>query len=204
MRRGGGSRSIGTHRRGGGAIASQSIAALLINIFQRKTEGRNPFYRVVEINENTDDPKIWGKNFPAEYDGYKRTVDMTRTRYGGSEAEPRTPTNADPRSIVARSRLEQDPRLKTMWAGYAFAVDFREDRGHAYMLDDHAERQLICQPGTCLHCHASIVVPYRKLGDGDLTRGFERMNACLRRRAKARDPSIACIDATIRRRWSCA
>ena len=23
-----------------------------------------------------------------------------------------------------------------MWAGYAFSVDFREDRGHAYMLDD--------------------------------------------------------------------
>ena len=59
-----------------------------------------------------------------------------RTRFGGSEALPRTPTEADPRSIVAQSRLEEDPRLKTMWAGYAFAIDFREERGHAYMLDD--------------------------------------------------------------------
>jgi nitrite reductase (cytochrome c-552) len=180
------------------AIAAGGIAALLINIFQRKTEGRNPFYRVVEINENTDDPKIWGKNFPAEYDGYKRTVDMVRTRYGGSEAEPRTPTAADPRSIVARSRLEQDPRLKTMWAGYAFAVDFREARGHAYMLDDQTftERQLVTsQPGTCLHCHASIVVPYRKLGDGDLTRGFERMNTMSYAEArKLVTHPIACID----------
>jgi nitrite reductase (cytochrome c-552) len=180
------------------AIAAGGIAALLINIFQRKTEGRNPFYRVVEINENTDDPKIWGKNFPAEYDGYKRTVDMVRTRYGGSEAEPRTPTNADPRSIVARSKLEQDPRLKTMWAGYAFAVDFREARGHAYMLDDQTftDRQLVtAQPGTCLHCHASIVVPYRKLGDGDLTRGFERMNTMSYADArKLVTHPIACID----------
>ena len=180
------------------AIAAGGIAALLINIFQRKTEGRNPFYRVVEINENTDDPKTWGKNFPAEYDGYKRTVDMVRTRYGGSEAEPKTPTAADPRSIVARSRLEQDPRLKAMWAGYAFAVDFREDRGHAYMLDDQTftERQLVTsQPGACLHCHASIVVPYRKLGDGDLTRGFERMNTMSYAEArKLVTHPIACID----------
>ena len=30
-----------------------------------------------------------------------------------------------------------------MWAGYAFAKDFREERGHAYMLDDQTftERQ---------------------------------------------------------------
>jgi len=180
------------------AIAAGGIAALLINIFQRKTEGRNPFYRVVEINENTEDPAVWGKNFPAEYDGYKRTVDMVRTRYGGSEAEERTPTAADPRSIVARSKLEQDPRLKTMWAGYAFAVDFREERGHAYMLDDQTftERQLVTsQPGTCLHCHASIVVPYRKLGDGDLTRGFDRMNAMSYADArKLVTHPIACID----------
>jgi len=180
------------------AIAAGGIAALLINIFQRKTEGRNPFYRVVEINENTEDPAVWGKNFPAEYDGYKRTVDMVRTRYGGSEAEERTPTAADPRSIVARSRLEQDPRLKTMWAGYAFAVDFREERGHAYMLDDQTftGRQLVTsQPGACLHCHASIVVPYRKLGDGDLTRGFDRMNAMSYADArKLVTHPIACID----------
>ena len=180
------------------AIAAGGIAALLINIFQRKAEGRNPFYRVVEINENTEDPAVWGKNFPAEYDGYKRTVDMVRTRYGGSEAEERTPTAADPRSIVARSRLEQDPRLKTMWAGYAFAVDFREERGHAYMLDDQTftERQLVTsQPGACLHCHASIVVPYRKLGDGDLTRGFDRMNAMSYADArKLVTHPIACID----------
>jgi nitrite reductase (cytochrome c-552) len=92
---------------------------------------------------------------------------------------PRTPTAADPRSIVAQSRLEEDPRLKTMWAGYAFSRDFREERGHAYMLDDQTftERQQAAQqPGTCLHCHASVYVPYRKAGGGDLMKGFEAMN----------------------------
>ena len=108
------------------AIAAALIAvgatALLVNIFQRQQEARNPFYRVVELNDETTDPAVWGKNFPLQYDGYRRTVDQVRTRYGGSEAVPRTPTEADPRSVVAQSRLEEDPRLKTMWAGYAFAT----------------------------------------------------------------------------------
>src|SRR5262249_33035083 len=100
---------------------------LLMSIFEHKQEARNPFFRVVELTDETDDPPIWGKDFPMQYDGYRRTTDQVRTRYGGSEALPRTPTHADPRSVVAQSRLEEDPRLKTIWAGYAFAKDFREE-----------------------------------------------------------------------------
>jgi hypothetical protein len=161
-------------------------------------------YQAVELNDETVDPEVWGKNFPLQYDGYKRTVDQVRTRYGGSEAVPRTPTGTDPRGIVAQSRLEEDPRLKTMWAGYAFAKDFREERGHAYMLEDQTftERQVVVQqPGTCMHCHASVYVPYKKLGGGDLIKGFERMNqmkssrcgirACMRAPA-SRVPTVTC------------
>ncbi len=141
---------------------------------------------------------MWGKNFPLQYDGYKRTVDQVRTRYGGSEAVPRTPTAADPRSVVAQSRLEEDPRLKTMWAGYAFATDFREERGHAYMLDDQTftERQAVVQqPGTCMHCHASVYVPYKTLGGGDLIKGFEAMNQMTYQDArKLVSHPVACID----------
>jgi nitrite reductase (cytochrome c-552) len=117
-------------------VAAIGGVALLTNIIERKQEARNPFFRVVELTDDTTDPEIWGKNFPLQYDGYKRTVDQVRTRFGGSEAVQKTPDNADLRSVVAQSRLEEDPRLKTMWDGYAFAVDFREERGHAYMLDD--------------------------------------------------------------------
>src|SRR5215813_10611316 len=144
------------------AVLAVGITALLVNIFERKQEARNPFYRVVELTDETEDPAVWGKNFPLQYDGYRRTVDQQRTKYGGSEAVPRTPTQADPRSVVAQSRLEEDPRLKTFWAGYAFAVDFREERGHAFMLADQTftERQHVTkQPGTCLHCHGSMYVP---------------------------------------------
>jgi nitrite reductase (cytochrome c-552) len=180
------------------AAATAGVLALLVNIFERKEEGRTPFYRVVDLTDDTEDPAVWGKNFPLQYDLYRRTVDQVRTRYGGSEAVPRTPSAADPRSVVAQSRLEEDPRLRTLWAGYAFARDFREERGHAYMLDDqtYTERQIVTkQPGTCMHCHASIYVPYRRLGGGDLMRGFEKMNSMPYAEArKLVTHPVACID----------
>src|SRR6187455_231959 len=182
----------------GAALATVVGVGLLMNIFERKQEARNPFYRVVELTDETEDPAVWGKNFPMQYDDYKRTVDQERTRFGGSEAMERTPTKADPRSVVAQSRIEEDPRLKTMWAGYAFAKDFREERGHAYMLDDqtYTERQQAAkQPGTCLHCHASIAVPYKKAGDGDLMKGFEKINQLPFAEArKLVTHPVACID----------
>ncbi|HXU91884.1 MAG TPA: ammonia-forming cytochrome c nitrite reductase subunit c552 [Methylomirabilota bacterium] len=179
-------------------LVGAGVAALLANIVRRQEEGRNPFYRVVELTDETQDPAMWAQNFPQQYDGYARTVDQVRTRFGGSEAFPRTPTKADPRTVVAQSRLEEDPRLKIIWAGYAFARDFREERGHAYMLDDqtYTERQIAAkQPGTCLNCHASTYVAFKKLGDGDLVKGFEKMNAMPYAEArKLVSHPVACLD----------
>ena len=179
-------------------VATGAITALLVNIMERKQEAKNPFFRVVALDDATQDPAAWGKNFPLQYDAYLRTVDQQRTRYGGSEALPRTPSEADPRSVVAQSRLEEDRRLETMWAGYAFSVDFRKKRGHAHMLEDQTftERvQQFQQPGTCIHCHASVYVPYRKAGGGDLIKGFEHYNQMPYTEArKDFTQPIACID----------
>ena len=180
------------------AVGAAGLTALLVNIFERKQEARDPFFRVVELTDETEDPAIWGKNFPLQYDGYLRTLDQQRTKYGGSEALPQTPSEADPRSVVAQSRLEEDPRLKTMWAGYAFSVDFRKKRGHAYMLEDQTFTQRVQQfkqPGTCIHCHASVYLPYKHAGDGDLIKGFEVMNHMPYQEARQHvTHPIACID----------
>jgi len=183
----------------GAAIVVTIVAVgLLMNIFERKQEARNPFYRVVELTDDTEDPAVWGKNFPLQYDDYKRTVDQVRTRFGGSEALPRMPTKVDPRSTLSQSKIEEDPRLKVMWAGYAFAKDFREERGHAYMLDDQTlteRQQVVKQPGTCIQCHGSVYVPYKKAGDGDIIKGFEKLNQMpfFEARKLVSHP-VACID----------
>lgn len=151
---------------------------LVSNIATKKSEEKTPFFHTVEIGEFEDDAAVWGKNFPLQYDTYKRTVDMVRTKHGGSESIPRTPSSADPRDVVSQDKLKEDPRLKQMWLGYAFSKDFREERGHAYMLEDQlfTGRQQVPQPGACLNCHASTYVKQVKLGGGDLQKGFELMN----------------------------
>src|SRR5215207_1486768 len=137
------------------ALVVFGIAALLMNIFQRKQEAKNTYVRLVDVDDNTTDPAKWGTNWAREYDGYSRTVDQTHTRYGGSDGSP------------TKSRLELDPWLTRMFAGYAFSIDFRERRGHAYMLADQRETLRVLnkpQAGACLNCHASIVPTYRRLG----------------------------------------
>ena len=150
------------------------------------------------INDDVDDPAIWGKVFPLQYELYLKTVDMQRTRYGGSEAEPRTPTKADPRSVVSKSKVEEDAGLRAMWQGYAFATDFREERGHAYMLQDqtYTKRQVVvAQPGACMNCHASTYVAYKKEGNGDITKGFEKINQMpFADAVKLVKHPVACID----------
>lgn len=180
------------------AILVFAAAMLLVDVFEKKQESRNPFFRVVELTDETEDPAEWGKNFPLQYDGYLRTVDMERTRFGGSEAILQDPTAEDPREIVSQSKLDHLPALRRMWAGYAFAKDFREERGHAYMLEDQiftGRQQAAPQPGTCLHCHASVYVPYKKAGGGDLIAGFEKLNPLPYAEARERvTHPITCID----------
>ena len=145
----------------------------------KKTEAEKESEATLFQTDETDDPAVWGKRFPMHYADYKKTVDQVRTRFGGSEAIQVTPKESDPRSVVAQSRLEEDPRLKTMWDGYAFAVDFREERGHAFMLDDqtYTERQkVVKQPGSCINCHASTYLAYKRLGGGDIMKGFDVIN----------------------------
>ncbi len=134
------------------ALATVGVLSLLGNIRDRKLEARESVLRIVDIDETTVDPVQWGKNFPRQFDTYKRTVDIERTRFGGSEAI---------------QKLDSDPMLRTLFAGYAFSIDYREERGHAYMLSDQRETERVTnkkQPGACLQCHASNTVAYRKVG----------------------------------------
>src|SRR5262245_43930429 len=103
------------------------LLALLTNIFERKQEARQPFVRVVEVTEDTADPKVWGQNWPFQYDTYMRTSLATTTKYGGrglgaSDGGP------------AEQKLDKEPWLRRIFAGYAFALDYRDRRGHFYGL----------------------------------------------------------------------
>jgi nitrite reductase (cytochrome c-552) len=154
---------------GGVAGLTVLLLALLTNIFERKQEARQPFVRVVEVTEATIDPKVWGQNWPNEYDTYLRTALPTTTKYGGrglgaSDGGP------------AEQKLDREPWLKRIFAGYAFSIDYRDRRGHYYALFDQEQTKRVTerkQPGACLQCHASNLAAYRFAGKGDVMKGFE-------------------------------
>lgn len=178
---------------------SAGLLALVSNdIVRKKTEGKYAFSEIIEINDIMDNPADWGANFPNQYAAYIKTVDQVRTRHGGSEAIPRRPSKADPRLTVSQSRIEEDPRLKKMWAGYAFSVDFREERGHAFMLTDQEfteRQQFVKQPGTCINCHASTYVAMKKLGEGNIVNGFHKLNKMTYPEARSQvTHAVSCID----------
>jgi nitrite reductase (cytochrome c-552) len=149
------------------------LVGLLTNIFERKQEARQPYVRLVEVTEATADPKVWGQNWPLEYDSYLQTSVPTTTKYGGrglgaSDGGP------------AEQKLDREPWLRRIFAGYAFALDYRDRRGHFYGLFDQEETRRVTerkQPGACLQCHASVLPLYRFAGRGDVTKGFELVSA---------------------------
>src|SRR3954471_1739240 len=147
------------------ALAVFLLGALLTSVFQRKQEAKNPYVRLVEVREETTDPAAWGINWAREYEDYKRTAEVSQTRFGGSETLP-------------PQKAAVNPWLTRLFAGYAFAIDYRDRRGHAYMLQDQEQTRRVTerkQPGSCVQCHTSVIPTYRRLGGGDVFKGFEAM-----------------------------
>ena len=147
------------------ALAAAGVTALLVNIFERKSEARNPYVRVVEVTDDTTDPAKWAPNWPKQYGSYLLTAQATRTRFGGhggSEALP-------------EEKIKRDPWLERMFRGYAFSIDYRDRRGHAFMLSDQEATKRLTKPqtGSCLHCHAAVMPLYRELGNGDAMKGMK-------------------------------
>jgi nitrite reductase (cytochrome c-552) len=95
---------------------------------------------LVEVAAMEPDSSVWGINFPNQYSTFLKTADNnTRTRYGGSEQF---------------DRLEWNPRLLTLFAGYGFSIEYNEDRGHMHSLEDVREIKRVNETtsGTCYSC----------------------------------------------------
>ena len=133
-------------------VATLVVTWVLVTMFGHKQEARTPFVRVTEVTEISTDPEPWGQNWPRQFEGWKATAGDKF--YGGSSA-------------LTQSKLETYPWLKRLYAGYAFSIDYREARGHAYMLYDQGVTERVTkksQAGACIHCHASNTVMYRRIG----------------------------------------
>ena len=115
------------------------------SIVERRTESRLYFQMPKPIPDWEPRNEVWGQNFPRQYDSYMMTRDTTSvTRYAGS---------------ARIDYLEKYPELVVMWAGYAFARDYNQGRGHYYAVTDVHQtlRTVQPQPATCWACKSSDV-----------------------------------------------
>jgi len=127
-----------------GIIILLAVGLIGVLIFMKnqppQTRGFAP---LVEIAQMEPDSSKWGINFPNEYDTYQKTKDNnTATTFGGSEKY---------------SKLEKDPRLVTLFAGYPFSKDYNDDRGHMNALEDVRNTKRVNETthATCYSCKSS-------------------------------------------------
>ncbi len=123
-------------------ILAAVVVALLIFMKNQPVETRG-IPPLIEIAAMEPDSSQWGVNFPNQYTTLLKTeTNNARTTYGGSEPF---------------QKLDLDPRLKILFAGYGFSKDYKEDRGHWNSLTDVRETLRVNEttPGTCYSCKSS-------------------------------------------------
>ena len=125
-------------------IVTFGLGLLASSILTRRREALPP-QPVHPIARWESDSSKWAANFPREYDRYRRMMDdTTRTKYGGA---------------FPRDYLEETPANVILFAGYAFAKDYRQARGHVYAVEDvtHTKRVNEKTPATCWTCKSTDV-----------------------------------------------
>ena len=127
-----------------GAIVVLAVGLIGVLLYLKNqpapTRGVQP---LIEIAAMEPDSSKWGLNFPNQYSTLEKTkTNNTRTTYGGSQPA---------------SKLEEDPRLVTLFNGYPFSKDYNEERGHLNTLTDVRATKRVNEKtaGTCYSCKSS-------------------------------------------------
>ena len=154
-------------------VVTVAVTALLVNIFEHKQEEKTSYFRVAAIPDLEPDPAVWGRNFPAQYEAYGKTMHTGEMiqysrygRFGGSEAS---------------SKLDRYSDTRRLFAGYAFAIEYNEERGHLRAVEDarNSKRLGDKKPGACMTCKSSQVPGIMKeIGpDAFYAKGFNQLIA---------------------------
>lgn len=107
--------------------------------------------KVTKIPAGEYDPAVWGQVYPLQYESYKKNADKSPspTGYGGS---------------VKVQKSEQMPELLVNFKGMPFSVDYTEDLGHVFAMEDFRETKRIGpkSPGACITCKTPYLEKFYK------------------------------------------
>ncbi|MDR0835398.1 MAG: ammonia-forming cytochrome c nitrite reductase [Tannerella sp.] len=129
------------------------LGLLAASITERRAEVATLYgNKKVDIKGIEARSEIWGENFPREYETWKRTADMDfRSKHQGN---------------MESDVLEARPDMVVLWAGYAFAKDYKAPRGHKHAIEDNVASLRTGtptntgdgpQPATCWTCKSPDV-----------------------------------------------
>ncbi len=122
-------------------------------VIQRRTEAAVMNVPRYELDRFEPRNEMWGMAYPREYDTYMQMQDTSySSKYNGNSM---------------RDALEEDPRIVILFAGYAFAKDYNQPRGHIYAVTDvhrtlrtgaPADETASPQPSSCWTCKSPDVL----------------------------------------------
>ncbi len=130
------------------------LGLLAASITERRAEIASIYNNAkVDIQGIEPRSRIWGENFPREYETWLKTANMDfKSKHLGN---------------VMEDVLADRPDMVVLWAGYAFSRDYSAPRGHQYTIEDMrntlrvgapgVDGQADMQPGTCWTCKSPDV-----------------------------------------------
>jgi nitrite reductase (cytochrome c-552) len=119
------------------------LGLFIASIMERRHEAAYVTQIITPIADMEPDSMKWGLDFPREYDTWKQTEISGMEKY---------------------DYLKNDPRLKELFAGYSFAAEYNQARGHMHAIEDVTSTARVdpkrggkAQPGTCMTCKSPDV-----------------------------------------------
>lgn len=98
------------------------LGLLASSIMERRAETVFAYTPKIEHSQWEPRNDVWGENFPRQYNRLLQTEDQSfKSKHMGS---------------ANRDMLEEDPKLVVLWAGYGFAKEYNQGKGHEHAIDD--------------------------------------------------------------------
>ena len=138
-------------------IGTFVLGMLVVSVAERRAQHikRNVIH---EIGPAEMDAAVWGRNFPRQYESWKKTQLVTpATKYGGDRG---------------RDYLRMSPELVVLFAGFGFGVEYDEARGHWYSVEDVAKSLRVNEhtSAACWYCKSPDAVRLiQEMGDEAFT-----------------------------------
>ena len=141
-----------------------------------------------EIAEGAIQPAEWGKVYPAQYKLWTQTGEPTpagKTKYkkGYDVGEDR------------RDKLDEYPFLALLYNGWGFGSEYREPRGHFFMVQDQLEVDpgRVKAGGSCLTCKTPYApILEKKMGAAYFSTPYKEVLATLPKDAQTL--GVSCVD----------